>query len=36
MSKDPLPTWNEGKNKQSIIDFVNEVTDEKSAKLCKT
>ena len=26
-SSDPLPSWNEGKNKQSIIDFVNEVTE---------
>jgi phosphoserine phosphatase len=25
---DPLPSWNEGKSKQSIIDFVNEVTNE--------
>lgn len=24
---DPLPSWNEGKTKQSIIDFVNTVTD---------
>jgi hypothetical protein len=27
---DPLPSWNEGKTKQSIIDFVNEVTDKSS------
>jgi len=25
---DPLPSWNEGKTKQSIINFVNTVTDE--------
>ena len=24
---DPLPSWNEGKTKQSIIDFVNDVTN---------
>jgi len=29
-SSDPLPSWNEGKTKQSIIDFVNEVTDPNS------
>jgi phosphoglycolate phosphatase-like HAD superfamily hydrolase len=29
-STDPLPSWNEGKTKQSIIDFVNTVTDENS------
>jgi len=28
---DPLPSWNEGKAKQSIIDFVKEVTKEGSA-----
>jgi hypothetical protein len=27
---DPLPSWNEGKTKHSIIDFVNEVTDKAS------
>jgi hypothetical protein len=27
---DPLPSWNEGKTKQSIIDFVNSVTEEGS------
>jgi phosphoserine phosphatase len=27
---DPLPSWNDGSTKQSIIDFVNEVTDESS------
>ena len=32
---DPLPSWNEGKNKQSIIDFVNEVTDESSLNFVK-
>jgi phosphoserine phosphatase len=34
-SIDPLPSWNDGKAKQSIIDFVNEVTDEKSADFIK-
>ena len=29
-NKDPLPSWNDGKTKQSIIDFVNEVTNENS------
>ncbi len=29
-SVDPLPSWNEGKTKQYIIDFVNEVTDPNS------
>ena len=28
--QDPLPSWNEGKTKQSIIDFVNTVTNESS------
>ncbi len=32
---EPLPSWNEGKNKQSIINFVNEVTDEKSPNFVK-
>jgi hypothetical protein len=32
---DPLPSWNEGKNKQSIINFVNEVTDEKLSNFVK-
>lgn len=27
---DPLPSWNEGKAKQSIIQFVNDVTKEGS------
>lgn len=27
---DPLPSWNEGSSKQSIIDFVNSVTDQTS------
>jgi len=31
----PLPSWNEGKSKQSIINFVNEVTDEKSPNFVK-
>jgi len=32
---DPLPSWNEGNSKQSIIDFVNEVTNEKSPNFVK-
>jgi phosphoserine phosphatase len=32
---DPLPSWNEGKSKQSIIDFVNEVTNETSPNYVK-
>lgn len=28
--QDPLPSWNEGKTKKSIIDFVNTVTNESS------
>ena len=35
MSKDPLPTWNEGTTKQSIINFVNEVTNVSSANFVK-
>ena len=34
-SADPLPSWNEGKTKQSIIDFVNEVTDVNSSNFVK-
>jgi len=34
-SGDPLPSWNEGKTKQSIIDFVNTVTDENSPNYVK-
>ena len=34
-STDPLSSWNEGENKQSIIDFVNEVTDETSPYFVK-
>lgn len=30
-SGDPLPSWNEGKTKQSVIDFVNAVTDKNSS-----
>jgi len=30
-NSDPLPSWNEGKTKQSIVDFVNEVTDESNS-----
>ena len=32
---DPLPSWNEGTTKQSIIDFVNEVANENSANFVK-
>jgi phosphoglycolate phosphatase-like HAD superfamily hydrolase len=32
---DPLPSWNEGNTKQSIIDFVNEVRDESSSNFVK-
>ncbi|MCJ7758181.1 MAG: haloacid dehalogenase-like hydrolase [Gillisia sp.] len=32
---DPLPSWNEGKTKQSIIDFVKDVTDEASPNFVK-
>jgi hypothetical protein len=32
---DPLFSWNEGKSKQSIIDFVNEVTNEASPDFVK-
>ncbi len=32
---DPLPSWNEGSAKQSIINFVNEVTDENNANFVK-
>jgi len=32
---DPLPSWNEGKSKQSIVDFVNEVTDKASPNFVK-
>ena len=35
VSNDPLPSWNEGTTKQSIIDFVNEVTNESSANFVK-
>lgn len=31
-AQDPLPSWNDGKTKQSIIDFVKEVTAEGSPK----
>ncbi len=29
-AEDPLPSWNDGKTKTSIVDFVNEVTNEES------
>ena len=34
-SLDPLPSWNDGKTKQSIIDFVNDVTKEGSTNFIK-
>ena len=34
-SVDPLPSWNDRNNKQSIIDFVNDVTKEGSANYVK-
>jgi hypothetical protein len=34
-SIDPLPSWNEGKSKQSIIDFVNDVSNENSPNYIK-
>jgi hypothetical protein len=30
-STDPLPSWNDGQAKQSIVDFVNATTDRDSA-----
>ena len=32
---DPLPSWNDGKSKQSIIDFVKYITDEASPNFVK-
>jgi len=32
---DPLLSWNDGKNKQSIMDFVNEITNETSPNYVK-
>ncbi|CAN7389355.1 HAD family hydrolase [Rhizobium sp. LjRoot98] len=32
---DDLPSWNDGKSKQAIVDFVTKVTDEKSADFVK-
>jgi phosphoglycolate phosphatase-like HAD superfamily hydrolase len=32
---DPLPSWNESETKQSIMDFVNEVTDESNPNFVK-
>ena len=32
---DPLPSWSEGQTKQSIINFINEVTDETSPNFVK-
>ena len=34
-NSDPLPSWNEGKVKESIINFVNEVTDETNPNFVK-
>lgn len=34
-TSDPLPSWNDGKTKQSIIDFVNDVTNETSPNFVK-
>jgi phosphoserine phosphatase len=34
-TSDPLPSWNDGNAKQSIIDFVTAVTDENSADFVK-
>ena len=33
--QDPLPSWNEGKAKQSIIDFVKDVTNKTSSNFVK-
>ena len=33
--QDPLPSWNDGKTKQSIIDFVRDVTNESSPNFVK-
>ena len=32
---DPLPSWNEGKTKQAIVDFVNDVTNKASTNFVK-
>ena len=34
-SSDPLPSWNDGSSKQSILDFVNDVTNETSPDYVK-
>ena len=34
-SSDPLPSWNDGSSKQSIMDFVNDVTNETSPDYVK-
>jgi phosphoserine phosphatase len=34
-NSDPLPSWNNGATKQSIINFVNEVTDENNPNFVK-
>ena len=34
-NKDPLPSWNEGATKSSIINFVNDVTDETNPNFVK-
>ena len=33
-SADPLPSWNDGKTKQSIVDFVEKVTRQGSSDVC--
>ena len=30
MASDPLPSWNEGETKQSIVDFVKATTEKRS------
>jgi len=35
-SIDPLPSWNNGKNKQTIIDFVNDVIEENSPNFVRS
>lgn len=32
---DPLPSWNDGKNKQAIVDFVKDITNESSPNFVK-
>ena len=35
-TSDPLPSWNNDNSKQSILDFVNEITDEKNPNYVKS